>query len=207
MRRMSNEVVILSSESIPKPKRRMGSRESETYQALLDATESVLSEEGYGSLTSRRVCEVAGVKPQLLYYYFEDMDDLLVSAYKRRTQRGFKRLSNLLNTEPPLKAVWDFVHSGMQPGLTFEYMALANYNDKIRSELRKFMKSARDLQIEYLKGASMSPDAVAKSITPAVAAFLIQSCAVMLEREESTGLTAGHDEVREFVRQLTNVRG
>lgn len=206
-RRIENEVVILSGKSIPKPKRRMGSRESEAYQALLDATESVLSEEGYGSLTSRRVCEVAGVKPQLLYYYFTDMDDLLVSAYRRRTERGMHRLKELMNKKHPLEAIWDFVHSGIQPRITFEYMALSNYNDNIKHELGKFMKDARDLEIESLKDASLSTEVVAKSITPAVAVFLIQSCAVMLEREESAGLTAGHEDVREFVRQLITVRG
>ena len=52
------------------PARRMGPSDSETSNALLDATERVLRNDGYGAVSSRRVAEEAGLKQQLVYYYF-----------------------------------------------------------------------------------------------------------------------------------------
>ena len=69
-------------------KRRMGSPDSATSNALLDATEMVLREEGYAAATSRRIADAAGLKQQLVYYYFETMEDLLLACFKRRTVGG-----------------------------------------------------------------------------------------------------------------------
>lgn len=184
-------------------KRRMGSSTAEAYQALLDATETVLRDEGYGAVTSRRVCEIAGIKPQLLYYYFETMDELFLSAFKRRTERGYERLRQMLIELPPLEAVWTFVRSGIQPGLTFEYMALANHNAGVRAEVASFLETSRQMQLDALEGGPIirSPDG--QEISPNVALFMINSFAVMLEREASLGITAGHDEVERFMEKLT----
>ena len=42
----------------------------------MDAAEQLLLEEGYAAVTSRRVGARAGLKPQLVHYYFRTMDDL-----------------------------------------------------------------------------------------------------------------------------------
>lgn len=180
-------------------KRRMGSSTAEAYQALLDATETVLRDEGYGAVTSRRVCEVAGVKPQLLYYYFETMDELYLSAFKRRTVRGYERLHQLLEELPPLRAIWTFVRSGIQPGLTFEYMALANHNEGIRAELASFIETSRRIQMKALESVGSIKSPGGEEVSPNVALFMINSFAVMLEREMSLGITADRQELEDFM--------
>ena len=50
-------------------------------------------EEGYAAVTSRRVAAQAGLKPQLVHYYFRTMDDLFLAAYRRRADQGLERLA------------------------------------------------------------------------------------------------------------------
>ncbi len=53
-------------------------------------------EEGYAAVTSRRVAAQAGLKPQLVHYYFRTMDDLFLAAYRRRAEQGLERLAQAL---------------------------------------------------------------------------------------------------------------
>jgi AcrR family transcriptional regulator len=61
----------------------MGPVNSATWSLLLDGAENILKEEGYASLTSRRIAERVGIKQQLTYYYFRTMDELMVEAFRR----------------------------------------------------------------------------------------------------------------------------
>src|SRR3546814_5823567 len=63
--------------------RRIGSEDSETRSALLDAAQKLMLEEGYPGVTSRRVAATAGLKPQPLHYYFRTMDDLYLALFRR----------------------------------------------------------------------------------------------------------------------------
>src|SRR5438552_2527275 len=76
--------------------RRMGPQNSATRDAMLDASERVLREQGYAAFTARSVAEVAGFKHQLVYYYFETMDDLILATFRRRAERSLGRLEAAL---------------------------------------------------------------------------------------------------------------
>jgi len=67
--------------------RRLGLESSASRTALMDAVEAVMREDGYAALSARSVAERAGLKHQLVYYYFQTMDDLLMATYRRHTDR------------------------------------------------------------------------------------------------------------------------
>ena len=71
--------------------RRIGSEDSKTRSALLDAAQALMLEEGYAAVTSRRVAARADLKPQLVHYYFRTMDECASERYGR--SRGEKRCS------------------------------------------------------------------------------------------------------------------
>ena len=73
------------------PTRRIGAEDSKTRAQLLDAAERLLLEEGYAAVTSRRVAAKAGLKPQLVHYYFRTMDDLFVAVFRRRADENLAR--------------------------------------------------------------------------------------------------------------------
>ena len=82
--------------------RRIGAPEAKNRVVLLDAAEQLLLEEGYASVTSRRVAEKAGLKPQLVHYYFRTMEDLFLAVFHRRAEEGLAVLTTALQSPQPL---------------------------------------------------------------------------------------------------------
>ena len=88
--------------------RRIGAPDAKNRTVLLDAAEQMILDEGYAAVTSRRVAEKAGLKPQLVHYYFRTMDDLYLAVFRRRvtlndpgtTQRDQRNLPALAGLEP-----------------------------------------------------------------------------------------------------------
>src|SRR5215831_8544826 len=118
--------------------RRMGPETAATRSALMDATEAVMREEGYAAVSSRRVAERAGVNQQTVYYYFQTMDDLLLTTYRRRTQKVLEDLGRAMDMERPLHELWQIMSDPNEAALTMEYLALANHNAAIRLETIQF---------------------------------------------------------------------
>ena len=73
-----------------------------TKDAILDAAETLMVDEGYAAVTSRRVAAVAGVNSALVYYYFDSMDGLFIALFRRGADRSFGRLEEALTSSQPL---------------------------------------------------------------------------------------------------------
>ena len=114
-------------------KRRMGPESSATRTLLMDAVEAVMREQGYAALSARSVAARAGLKYQIVFYYFETMDDLLLAAYRRRTETVLQRSEQALTSERPLHAFWQVSSDPFDAALTLEYMAMSNHNQLIRT--------------------------------------------------------------------------
>jgi len=181
-----------------KPARRMGPATSETRMALLDATERVLRSEGYAAVSSRRIAEQAGLKQQLVYYYFHTMDELLLATFQRRTERALERLKATLESEHPLRALWE-MHSELSvAGLSAEFMALANHHEGIRAEVARYMEESRALEAAAL--SRVLPTSESTHLTATALSLAISSLSQTLAREHETGITSGHDDIRAFIR-------
>ena len=61
-------------------------------EAILDATERVLAQEGTEQATTTRVAEVAGVSVGSLYQYFPSREALLAAVIERRVERDEQQL-------------------------------------------------------------------------------------------------------------------
>lgn len=170
--------------------RRMGPAGSTVWHSMLDGAETVLREEGYGALTSRRVAEVIGVKQRLIYYYFETMDDLIVATFRRLVARDVERLNEVLAADLPLRDIWEQCVDNGDARLTAEFVALANRNPQLKAEVVAYTEQTRQKMAETLirrRGEGGLP-AIA-------AAFLATSAAIALHREAALGMDMGHAEV------------
>jgi AcrR family transcriptional regulator len=174
----------------------MGPSDSATSNALLDAAERVLRGEGYGAASSRRIAEEAGVKQQLVYYYFRTMDELLLACFQRRTARALARLEQDAASDNPLRAIWDTLSNASDGKLSFEFMALANHHDGIRAEVARFVGESRCIEAAAIARLQARPDNDSGPVTPAAAAFLLSAVSLMLGREAATGIDEGHLDVR-----------
>lgn len=182
--------------------RRMGDPESATGQSILDGAERVLQTRGYGAITARSVAEEAGVKHQLVYYYFHDIDDLLLAAFKRRMDRGIERLRQDAEAPRPIRAIWEDFTNAIDAWLDFEYMALANHHDGVRQEIVRFQTEARAIQIEIIKRVYKEKGIDPEPMAPDALAFLITYTSMAMVREEGTGFTVGHQAIRDMVEKF-----
>ncbi|HET8528700.1 MAG TPA: TetR/AcrR family transcriptional regulator [Gaiellaceae bacterium] len=75
-------------------------------EALLEAAERLLVDVGYPGVTTRRVAEEAGVNHGLVHYYFGSVENLLVQALERFTERLLERQRALYGSELPFAEKW-----------------------------------------------------------------------------------------------------
>jgi AcrR family transcriptional regulator len=64
---------------------------STAEDALLDAAERLLVDVGYPGITTRRLAEEAGINPGLVHYYFGWIENVMVRALERFTERQIAR--------------------------------------------------------------------------------------------------------------------
>lgn len=180
-------------------KRRMGPENAATRSLLMDAVEAVMREQGYAALSARSVAARAGLKYQIVFYYFATMDDLLLATYRRRTENVLARTEEALASEQPLHALWRASSDPFDASLSLEYMAMSNHNAVIRAETIEFGERIRQVVAERLRGRleAASPDpGTFPPIGVAVSVFLMGG---IFGFEQALGLSGGHREVEAIV--------
>lgn len=83
---------------------------SGTEEEILRAAAEVLERGGPAALTTRAVCEAAGVKSPTLYHHFGDKDGLAAALVRRGLAEFMGRKRALPDTDDPmqlLRAGWD----------------------------------------------------------------------------------------------------
>jgi AcrR family transcriptional regulator len=181
--------------------RRIGAEDSTTRAALLDAAQQLLVDEGYAAVTSRRVAAQAGLKPQLVHYYFRTMDDLFLALVRRGAEQNRKRQARALASPQPLRAFWAFATDPAGTKLTMEFSALANHRKAIRDELAAYAAEFRRLQTEALASVLARNGIDTEAFPPEAIAVLVTGISQILVLEEALGLTAGHEQIRALVEQ------
>src|ERR1700752_2575025 len=111
--------------------RRIGAQTSKTRSALLDAAEDLMRDNGYAAVTSRRLAARAGLKPQLVHYYFRTMDELFLAMFRRVAASFFQRQNAVLESREPLRALWELTSDPKGVVLSYEFVALANHRKAI----------------------------------------------------------------------------
>lgn len=179
--------------------RRIGAEDSATRDALLDAALQLLLEEGYASVTSRKVAGRAGLKPQLVHYYFRTMDELFLALVRRGSALNFERQARALESATPLRALWAVATEPAGTTFTTELFALANHRKAIRAELAAHAEEFRRLQREALVTVLATYGVDLGEVPPAALPVLVTGMSQILVLEEAMGMTTGHAELRELV--------
>jgi AcrR family transcriptional regulator len=179
--------------------RRIGAPDAKNRGLLLDAAEQLMLEEGYAAVTSRRLANKAGLKPQLVHYYFRTMEELFLAIFRRRAEEGLQAQAQALESPQPLWALWRF---GTDPGFTrisMEFMALANHRKEMRAEIAYYAERFRDEQRKAVSGALQRYGVDTDDVPPVVWTVLMTSLSRFLVLEQALGMSAGHAETLELV--------
>ncbi len=179
--------------------RRIGAPDAKNRGLLLDAAEELMLEEGYAAVTSRRLASRAGLKPQLVHYYFRTMEDLFLEVFRRRAEEGLQVQAQALQSPQPLWALWRF---GTDPAFTrisMEFMALANHRKEMRAEIAYYAERFRDEQRQAVTAALQRYGVDSQQMPPAVWTVLMTSLSRILVLEQAIGMSGGHAETLELV--------
>ena len=160
-------------------------------------------EEGYAAVTSRRVATKAALKPALVHYYFETMDDLFLAVYRRRVDQGLDRLERAIAAPQPLWALWEYNRDPRGAGLTMEFVALANHRKAIRAEITASAEQFRERQREAIARLLDDYGVDADEWPAIVLAVAMSSIANFLAIEQATlEMSTGHAETVAAVERL-----
>jgi AcrR family transcriptional regulator len=182
--------------------RRMGPPDAKNRAILLDAAQQLMLDEGYAAVTSRRVAQEAGLKSQLVHYYFRTMDELFLALVRRGAEQNLERQARALASSQPLRAFWRYSTDPVGTTLTMELSALSNHRKAIRAELAAYAEDFRQLQSETL-GAILARYGVSPDRYPTEAMLvLITAVSQVLGMEEALGFTRGHAEMQALVERF-----
>jgi len=181
--------------------RRVGAENSATRALILEAADQLIRDEGYASVSTRRVAARAGLKPSLVHYYFPTTDDLLVAMSRRGAEESDRMISEALQSDDPIRALWNFLTDSSRIAMALEFMAMANHRETVRVHMAEHCEAMRRREVEAftrLLGERLAgPDGCA----PEGLSVVLAGIGRALVMEGGLGVTAGHDEARAFVEQ------
>jgi AcrR family transcriptional regulator len=160
-----------------------------------------MRESGYAAVTSRHVAAKAGLKPQLVHYYFRTMDDLFLELYRELATGLMDRQKKVLSSNKPLKEMWR-LSADTRGVLLNEFIALANHRKVIRKEIAEFGDRFRRGQIEIMAHVLAKNGLRAFPWSPAFAAVLLNSLARGLTVEREVGMSEGHAEAMMIIKHF-----
>jgi AcrR family transcriptional regulator len=185
------------SETAPKTSARSAAEE-----ALLDAAERLLVDVGYAGITTRRLAEEAGVNHGLVHYYFGSVENLLVRALERFTERMIERQRALYASDEPFVEKWrTAMRYLVAEDVTYEKVwlelqALAWNDEGLRDRLARVNAEWRAVLTEAFRephrelGIEMPLDAL-------VSLVITFNVGIMVER--LGGIETGHAELLHWI--------
>jgi AcrR family transcriptional regulator len=165
---------------------------------FVEAAETILAEVGEHGISARLVAQQAGLKTQLLYYYFRTMDDLLLAVVQRVNERRNARFEAALAAPEPLRALWEMMGDPSTAALAAELSAVANRREAVRDEIVTAARAFRAAQTRAVE--ALLPDDASMSAGGVV--MIAASLARMLVSETALGLTEGHAEALLIVEEV-----
>jgi AcrR family transcriptional regulator len=172
---------------------------SKSRAKLIDAAGAILSEEGSHAISARNVAARAGLKPQLVHYYFRTMDDLMIAVFRFTTEQ-YREMHDKALAEPfPLHAFWKLANNSFTTKRAMEFLALGSQREAIRAEMLVAGEHFRNHQIAVVTRAFEAQGIDSDIYTPAGFAMLMAAAARVLVMEEALGISMGHAALRDMI--------
>jgi AcrR family transcriptional regulator len=185
-----------------KTNRRLGMENAKSRNLLIEAADAIMIEEGAHAVSARRVAERAGLKPQLVHYYFKTMDDLLIAVFRRAQEGYLERHEKAMAGSQPLNALWKLNNEPLGTRRMMEFIVLAGRRDAVRAVILESAAEYRKLQIAAISRVLKERGIDRAAFPPAGIAMLMATTSRGLLMEETLGISLGHPELRSIVKRL-----
>ncbi len=169
----------------------------EPVDALLDAAERMLVEQGYGAITTRKLAERAGINPGLVHYYFGSMEEVMVQVLERFTARLIARQRAMYASDLPFlekwRAAWAFQEEDLASGYSkiwLELQAMAWNRPELRTRVHQVNAEWRRVLTEAFAPAVREYGFDALSLDATVGLVMTMAQGYALER--LSGIEEGH---------------
>ena len=167
-------------------------------KALLDAAEALFIEQGYASATVRQIAAKAGQKHQAIFYYYGSQEKLLLALYQRAADLHEERLNMALNSEDPIRGIWEVVSDPKSTALTLEFNALAHHKEIIRCEIARRSQEFRIKEIEAIQ-KHLEKRGIPARISPSLVSILTTALAQAIAQEQTLGIHTDHKEIMALI--------
>lgn len=184
------------------PKQQTPGEQPDTRTAILDAAVAIMSEQGYAAVSSRKVAERAGLKSNLMHYYFKTMDELFLAVFRRAEERYFEAQAQALVADNPLRKLWEMNADSSNTRITGELIALANHRKAIREEIARSSEKSRKLQAAIIEKALGESRAAVPDLPPIVLSLVMTAISRLLAMDNVLGVSAGHAESLRCIEEL-----
>jgi len=178
------------------------SARSAAEEALMDAAEQLLVEVGHAGITTRRLAEEAGVNHGLVHYYFGSIENLLVRALERFTERLIERQRELYAADVPFIDKWrTAMRYLLGEDVTYEKIwlelqALAWNHPELREQLAKVNTEWRAVLTDAFAQALREHD-VDMPVDALVSLVMTFNIGIMVER--LGGIETGHEALLDWI--------
>lgn len=186
--------------------RRIGTESSVTRGQLLRAAGELMLEEGYAEVTSRKLARKAGLKPQLVHYYFRTMGDLFAELFRQSTEHHLAQLDGAARSDEPLVAMFELSCDVANSAMQLEFLALANHRKELHTLIADFGHRLNRREAEIIRTA-VSPTILERAgATPEQLASILETTARGLafsSRFNAERFQNARDTVIAWLRQLS----
>lgn len=110
-----------------------------------------MREEGYAQVTSRKLAQKAGLKPQLVHYYFRTMDELFEALFHHACLHQLALIERASASSDPLIALFDLACDSASAGMQLEFLALSNHRKGLRTQIAEFGAELNRRESEILR--------------------------------------------------------
>lgn len=155
--------------------RRIGSKSSETRKILLQAAEQLMREEGYAEVTSRKLARRAGLKPQLVHYYFRTMGDLFEELFRTSAGQYLEIVEEIARSDDPLARLFLLSSDPSTAVLQLEFLALANHRKEMHELIIEFGRKLNDRVADIVRAAMRAEGLALTRATPEELATIIET--------------------------------
>ncbi len=180
--------------------RRMGPPDATVRFELLDAAERVLERDGYPAVTSRNVGKEAGVNQKLVFYYFQNMEELVVATFRRRSEGFLAKLEAMQNSPAPVRSLWTLI-SHRSGRLVIEFMSMASRNEALRQVVAAHSLRANKLINSVIAKSLGEGPKTGGATSPMIVNFVLASLARNLILEGELGLLDSPAELTTMIDQ------
>ncbi|MGH8792644.1 MAG: TetR/AcrR family transcriptional regulator [Stackebrandtia sp.] len=159
-------------------------RGRETRARLLDAAARLIAEQGWGSVTTRGVAEVAAVPAGAVHYHFGSVSDLLVDAALDTARREYEMALGLFGQAPDvatgldglLAAVRSYTPDHQSTVVLSEAMLAAARHERLRVELGALVRQWRTAVSQWLDSHDVADAEATATLLGAVVDGLVLHC-------------------------------